>query len=252
MNCFIRFCKSSMRSTREVCMCSSYIHVQRCSLDLLLLDFMFQYLQLNGFNYILCYEANSQDIPVVYCQAHNKIHGPEMPTEKYHENPHYVSAILCFRRRWQSITEPMLHVYYYQCRKVSVVKQGYPVLSVRHGKVCVGIDQAFEVGDHDSTGCLLTRSVLLVTDIPESNEGYLYNGKACVHMKVSVFDHHYAAKDNSLLTKQNNKFIFTIVHIWWSRPSCQLKITAFIFSLMIHRMIPFFFYIVFGCFIKLP
>ena len=62
--------------------------------------------------------------------------------------------------------------------KISVGEPGYPVASVECGKkVLIGIDWAFEVGDHDFTHCSLTPSVTLVISIPDSIERSFYRGK---------------------------------------------------------------------------
>ena len=84
---------------------------------------------------------------------------------------------------------------------------------MEHGKkVLVGIDRAFEVGDHlyyhDFTRCSLTSSVALVISIPDSIEGSFYCGRVCIGMKDSIFEpsspHRHATELNSLLTRQSD------------------------------------------------
>ena len=78
----------------------------------------------------------------------------------------------------------------------------------RGKRVLVGIDRAFEVGDHDFTSCSLTPSVALVIDIPNSIEGSFCHGKVLVGVKDSIFEpsspHRHATELNSLLTEQSD------------------------------------------------
>ena len=91
--------------------------------------------------------------------------------------------------------------------------------SVERGKrVLVGIDRAFEVGDHDFTSSSLTPSVVLSIDIPNSIEGSFYHGKVLVRVKDSVFEpsspHRHGTELNSLLTKQNDTPNTVFVYRW--------------------------------------
>ena len=129
---------------------------------------------------------------------------------KYHEDAHYASAL--FRYEKEMAIMYRSHATFLSLddkHKVPVGEPGYPVASVDRGKrVLVGIDRAFEVGDHDFTSCSLTPSVALVIDTPNSIEGSFYHRKVLVGVKDSIFEpsnpHRHATELNSLLTKQND------------------------------------------------
>ena len=118
---------------------------------------------------------------------------------KYHEDAHYASALFRYQKE-----KPFYIVSLDDKHKIPVGEPGYPVASVKRGKkVLVGIDRAFEVGDHDFTHCSLTPSVTLVISIPDLIEGSFYRGRVCVGVKDSIFEpsspHRHATKLNSLL-----------------------------------------------------
>ena len=55
-------------------------------------------------------------------------------------------------------------------------------------RVIVGLNQSFEVGDHDFTKFSLSPSVSLVVDIPDSIDGGFYDGQVYVGLKDNVFE----------------------------------------------------------------
>ena len=69
-----------------------------------------------------------------------------------------------------------------------VGEPSHPVAAVERGKkVVIGLNQSFEVSDHDFTKMTLTPSVIVQVDILESIEGSFYRGKVDTALKGSVF-----------------------------------------------------------------
>lgn len=72
--------------------------------------------------------------------------------------------------------------------KIKVGEPGHPVAAVERGKkVIIGLNQSFEVEDHDFTKVTLTPNIILQVDIPESTEGSFYQGRVHTALKDSVF-----------------------------------------------------------------
>ena len=72
--------------------------------------------------------------------------------------------------------------------KIKVAEPGHPGAAVERGKkVAIGLNQSFEVSDHDFTIMTLTPSVIVQVDILNSIEGSFYLGKVHTALKGSVF-----------------------------------------------------------------
>ena len=90
---------------------------------------------------------------------------------KYHEDAHYAFAL--FRHQKEMAIKYQSLATFASLDNKHQVPVGEPEASVEHGKkVLVGVDRAFEVGDHDFTRCSLTPSVTLVINTPDSIEGW--------------------------------------------------------------------------------
>ena len=72
--------------------------------------------------------------------------------------------------------------------KIKVAEPGHPGAAVERGKkVAIGLNQSFEVSDHDFSMMTLTPSVIVQVDILDSIEGSFYPGKVHTALKGSVF-----------------------------------------------------------------
>ena len=72
---------------------------------------------------------------------------------------------------------------------IKVGEPGFPVAAVDQGRrVIVGLNQSFQVGDHDFAKFLLSPSVSLVVDILDSIDGSFYDGQVYVGLKDNVFE----------------------------------------------------------------
>ena len=104
---------------------------------------------------------------------------------KFHEDAHYVSALFHYEKEMAiKFRRFSTFASLDDKHKVPVGDPGYPVASVdREKKVLVSVNKPFMVGDHDFTCNLLTPSVALFIEIPESINGSFYHGQVCVGIR---------------------------------------------------------------------
>ena len=105
---------------------------------------------------------------------------------KEHQDTHYASALFRYYKGM-----PVMFREHYVLLSVDDKKVGepsHPVAAVERGKkVVIGLNQSFEVSDHDFTKMTLTPSVTVQVDILESIEGSFYRGNVHTALKGSVF-----------------------------------------------------------------
>ncbi|XP_071953699.1 uncharacterized protein [Antedon mediterranea] len=108
---------------------------------------------------------------------------------KEHQDTHYASAIFRYQKEMAvKLREHSEMLCVDDKHKIKVGEPGHPVAAVERGKkVLIGLNQSFEVSDHDFTKQTLTPSVALRLDIPETIEGSFYQGQVYTALKDSVF-----------------------------------------------------------------
>ena len=109
---------------------------------------------------------------------------------KSHVGVHYASAVFRYQKEFcvkfraftSLVCEDDKHT-------IKVGQTGFPVAAVERGRrVIVGLNQSFQVGDHDFTKFSLSPFVSLVVDIPDSIDGSFYDGQVYVGLKDNVFE----------------------------------------------------------------
>ena len=97
---------------------------------------------------------------------------------KSHVDVHYASAVFRYQKefcvKFRDITSLVCED---NKHTIKVGEPGFPVAAVqRERRVIVGLNQSFQVGDHDFIKFSLPPSVSLVVDIPDSIDGSFYDG----------------------------------------------------------------------------
>ena len=88
-----------------------------------------------------------------------------------------------------------------------------PVAAVeRRKQVIVGLNESFQVADHDFCKLSLTPSVALFVNLPDDMEGSFYDGQVSVNLKENRFEasrplRHVTELDKFLTSVNDNKEI---------------------------------------------
>ena len=108
---------------------------------------------------------------------------------KEHQDTHYASALFRdYKEMAVMFRENSVLLSVDDKHKIKIGEPGHPVAAVERGKkVVIGLNQSFEVSDHDFTKMTLTPSVTVQVDILESIEGSFYRGNVHTALKGSVF-----------------------------------------------------------------
>ena len=95
-------------------------------------------------------------------------------------------------------------------------KPNCPVAAVERGKqVIVGLNESFQVADHDFCKLSLTPSVALFVNLPDDLEGSFYDGQVSVTLKGNCFEassplRHVTELDKFLTSVNDNKEILCL------------------------------------------
>ena len=135
----------------------------------------------------------------------------------HHVDAHYCAAVFRYMKEFAiSIRDLAFFVSLDDKHRIKIGEPNYPDAAAERGRhVLVGLNETFEVGDHDFTKFSVVPSVSFVIKIPEAVEGCWYEGEVHVGYKDAVFQPsyalHHATELHSILTsKIGNKSILFV------------------------------------------
>ena len=107
-----------------------------------------------------------------------------------HINCHYASALFryekCFSLKYRNFVSFVCMDDKHTCK---VGEPNCPVAAVERGKqVIVGLNESFQVADHDFCKLSLTLSVALLVNLLNDMEGSFYDGQVFVTLKENCFE----------------------------------------------------------------
>ena len=107
-----------------------------------------------------------------------------------HIDCHYASALFryekCFSLKYRNFVSFVCMDDKHTCK---VGEPNCPVAAVERGKqVIVGLNESFQVADHDFCKLSLTPSVALLVNLPNDMEGSFYDGQVSVTLKENCFE----------------------------------------------------------------
>ena len=97
---------------------------------------------------------------------------------KVQDNYHYANAIFKYARQYAvNVGDLRSFIFSDDKHKISVGEPGFPLSALpRRRRVLVGLNQTYQVGDHDFSTVSLIPTVILLNDIPEKVDGSWYRG----------------------------------------------------------------------------
>ncbi|XP_046584513.1 uncharacterized protein LOC124291542 isoform X1 [Haliotis rubra] len=124
----------------------------------------------------------TRDLEVKYMVQQRQLRKP-------HVDVHYAAAYFKYLKEYPVDFRDHFTMFCVDDKhKVKVGEPGCPVAAVDRGRqVLVGLNEIFQVADHDFTKLSLTPSVCLEVDVPKDLCGSFYRGTVHVGLKDSVF-----------------------------------------------------------------
>ena len=106
-----------------------------------------------------------------------------------HPDVHYAAAVFRYMREYALLfSEHCLFLSIDDKHPVKVGEPAFPVAAAERGRrVLVGVQEEFQVGDHDFTKFSLVPSVTLLCDLPSEICGSWYEGQVFVLLKDVIF-----------------------------------------------------------------
>ena len=125
---------------------------------------------------------------------------------------HYANVIFKYARQYAvNVQDLCSFICTDDKHKISVGEPGFPLSVLPHGRrVLVGLNEKYQVGDHDFSTVSLIPTVILLNDIPEEVDGSWYHGKPMVSLKITATDPFSAIRNakeiaNVLIEKYGTK-----------------------------------------------
>ena len=131
---------------------------------------------------------------------------------KVPNDDHYANAIFKHPRQYAvNVRDLRSFICTDNKHKISIGEPGFPLSALPCGRrVLVGLNQTYQVGDHDFSTFSLIPTVILLNDIPEEVDGSWYRGKLMVSPKITATDPSSALRNakeiaNVLIEKYGTK-----------------------------------------------